>query len=743
MTRSRLAGDPISVTKTSEGSLRPPEPAEVLAELERILGHRLFQNSNQLSAFLRFTVESALAGRTDVLKEYVLGVEVFKRDESFSPREDPAVRIAAGRLRSKLAEYYQAEGHSDPVIIELPRGGYVPRFDRRRDFQNDGSGVSAPKRVVFPSIAGIALVLLAGTMIWLFARPSPMKQPLAPIPLTSYPGEEVEPDFSPDGKRVAFSWNGANQDNFDIYVKQIVGDKATRLTSDSRRDFSPVWSPDGKTIAFGRVISGTSVGIYLIPASGGPEREIAESIAPAAVRSGHFLAWSPDARWVAYSDAATAGAQLSPIGTPTVSLYLMSVETGEKRRLTSPPSDLVGDSGPAFAPDGHALAFVRTKTVAVSNIYSLPIAVGLAATGEPRAITSGSLFSSAPSWSPDGHQIIFASGPRSRLELWRVAESGTPGPQRLGFSDGHANDPAVSTRGQLAYSERSVDINIWRTELPPFGTAASQRFAASTLVDASPAFSPDGKRIAFISDRRGTREIWVCDADGSNTAQLTSMKAMSGSPSWSPDGSRIVFDSNRKGQFDLYAIAASGGAVKRLTDTPEDDAHARFSPDGRWIYFMSTRSGERQVWKMPADGGDAVQVTKDGGVVPYPSPDGEYLYYSERGGVKESNGLGGLRRLRLTDEQDERVLPSVTYLNAAIGREGIYFIPRAVAGEPYYVCFLSFKTKQVERIIRLTAPVSEGLALSPDGRWLLYTQIDSTASDLMLVDDYRRSPGQR
>lgn len=109
-----------------------PAAADVVRQLERILAHTLFQSSLRLSTFLRFTVEHALAGRADELKEYVIGVEVFERASTYSPQEDPVVRIMAGRLRSKLAEYYQGGGHSDPVLIELPRGGYVPRSSWRQ-----------------------------------------------------------------------------------------------------------------------------------------------------------------------------------------------------------------------------------------------------------------------------------------------------------------------------------------------------------------------------------------------------------------------------------------------------------------------------------------------------------------------------------------------------------------------------------------------------------------------------------
>jgi tetratricopeptide (TPR) repeat protein len=108
-------------------------PAKALAEIdirrqfERILADPLFQRSERLSAFFRFIVENTLAGRGKEIKETVIGMEVFGRGPSYDPREDPVVRIMAGRLRGKLAEYYQGSGHADSVVISLPRGGYVPQ----------------------------------------------------------------------------------------------------------------------------------------------------------------------------------------------------------------------------------------------------------------------------------------------------------------------------------------------------------------------------------------------------------------------------------------------------------------------------------------------------------------------------------------------------------------------------------------------------------------------------------------
>lgn len=112
----------------------PAIPKEqVAAELERILGSKGFANAGRLSRLLRYVVERTLAGEADQLKEYAVGVEVFDRDDKYDPRLDSIVRVEAGRLRSRLEEYYNDEGAQDVVRIVLPRGGYSAQFERRSE----------------------------------------------------------------------------------------------------------------------------------------------------------------------------------------------------------------------------------------------------------------------------------------------------------------------------------------------------------------------------------------------------------------------------------------------------------------------------------------------------------------------------------------------------------------------------------------------------------------------------------
>src|SRR5205085_1697103 len=127
---------------------------------------------------------------------------------------------------------------------------------------------------------------------------------------------------------------------------------------------------------------------------------------------------------------------------------------------------------------------------------------------------------------------------------------------------------------------------------------------SSTRADFVPQFSPDARRVVFLSSRSGELEVWVADATGANAVKLTSQGANPGFPRWSPDGQSIVFHSNPDGQGDVYVVPAGGGKPRNVTRHPSVDTFPSFSRDGRWIYFCSHRMGdEPRVWKIPTAGG--------------------------------------------------------------------------------------------------------------------------------------------
>jgi Tol biopolymer transport system component len=264
---------------------------------------------------------------------------------------------------------------------------------------------------------------------------------------------------------------------------------------------------------------------------------------------------------------------------------------------------------------------------------------------------------------------------------------------------------------------------------------AAIKLNASTRWDQGPTYSPDGKRIAFASNRSGSHEIWVCNSDGSNAVQLTSFEGpfFTANPRWSPDGLSIFFKSAQEGHEGWYVISYEGGRAKRLG--PEDAVPVGWSRDGKWIYFHSNRSGEDQLWRMPwptsGHGEGAVQVTrKGGGSDVVESSDGRFAFY-----LKDSESdIASVWKVAVKGGEETQVLEPVLNGLFAVTGQGIYFIPDS---KPRCVRFFSFHTGKVVTIADIPQEPGWGFSVSPDGHWLVYTASQPIGSDLMLVENFR------
>jgi len=576
-------------------------------------------------------------------------------------------------------------------------------------------------------IVGAAAVLVAavvGAVAWYSTHaPSPSASPAQIIPLTSYPGEQYRASFSPDGKQVAFLWKKENESFSDVYVQMVGPEPPLRLTNDPADKLTPVWSLDGRYIAFLRR-SGPGNEICEIPALGGPERKLGRTSV-----NGRGLAWSPEGKWLAFVD--------SPPADLSISIFLLSTQSGERRRLTLPPR-LAADYEPAFSPDGRNVAFLRSFDPTTHELYVVP-----AAGGEPRQLTADRYQIYGLTWSGDGREIIFSSDRAGSPSLWRVPLQAPESLQRVAVG-GNAVQPSLARQGQrLAFTERFTDSNIWRVENPRAGQNGKRvppvKLIASTREDHSPQFSPDGSRIVFASDRSGSTEIWRCDSNGSNLVQLTNLRKSTGTPRWSPDGQQIVFDARLSGAADIFIIGAEGGPPRRLTTELSNDVMPSWSSDGHWIYFCSNRGGDSQVWKAPADGGQAIQITAKGGFEAFESPDGNYLYYTK-------GRVPGIWRVALKEGAptgEEKLVPQLREAGGLrywiLRREGVFFVPEEHTPS-YAIKFFDFRTGRVTPIAALereTVPGLPGLDVSPDGRWILYAQVDQRVSNIMLVEGFR------
>lgn len=649
-------------------------------------------------------------------------------------------RIVSRALEKDCSKRYQS---AEEIVADLKivlrelESGLVVRA---------GIGASArPGRIAPPAVSAFRsahtrsylwlLAVVAGVLIGIYGVqhiPSGDSESLTVAPLTALPGNEVQPSLSPDGNRVAFAFDRIPSSNYDIYVKTIGSEEITRLTSDPADDMSPSWSPDGQHIAFLRFLSNQSALVMVMPAAaGGAERQLAK-LRVERDETEIRLAWSPDGEWIATSDAETPLSRMR--------LVLISATTGRKRRLAYQPPASDADLSPSFSPDGRYLAYARHLSEGIADLYLVEVAKEGGPTAVARRLTDWNRMNRSPVWSGDGKEIFFV-GDEARIgpRIWRVPAFARGKGRRINQVGDGSSSIALSPRARrLVYSKEIEDWNIWRIDLSQAaGTRAQSQASpspviASTYEDSQPQYSPDGKYIAFQSDRSGDYEIWIANSDGSSPRQLTRVHSkISGYPRWSPDGKYIVFHSRRGGYANLYTVKLETASYRALTAGTTNDTTPSWSHDGKSIYFESQRSGISQIWRIPAEGGQASLVTKNGGAIAFDSVDGKLLFYSK---FNEP----GLWMLPLDGGGTEsQVLPSLSTPDAfAVTQAGIYFA-RRTADNNTSLSFMSFSPRLIREVARIRTPLVSDLSASPSGGSLLYAQADQTGSDLMLVENLK------
>lgn len=711
------------------GTLSFIEAEDVRRQLQKILESASFTRAARMQRFLSFVVEHRLSANNSSsdLKEVIIGVAVFDRSPEYDPKLDPIVRVEARRLRAKLFEYYQVAGQSDSLVIELPTGGYTPAWHWR---PVEEPILASPPPHTPPSLrrplpaagmAASALVLTALAGWWLLSRgqsEDPRGGPqLTPTPLTSYPGREYTPTFSPDGGAVAYTWEGPSQDNFDIYVEVIGSQKPVRLTSHPDVELSPRWSPDGRKIAFIRAHADGTSEVMTISAAGGPASRVCANEIYYRPNT-RPLEWSSDGKYLFI--AALNGSR---------GLVRVDTVSGSVLRITDPPPEQV-DLGPSLSPDGSKLAFTHVEK-GMSTLNTVKLNRDYAPASSPQQLQVSPCAKSLcvdPEWTADSKFILFVSNHQGGMRLWSLPENGGTA-QLLSSMGDKVLTPEVARSGRrMAFARDLLDTNIWRLDL----TSLSRRAAItqSTRLDQRPRVSPDGSMLAFESDRTGFTEIWVASSDGSNARCLTNFKQEgAGSPSWSPDGSRLLFDSHHEGQSEIYEISVTGGEPRRLTNHPSADILPEYSPDRGWIYFTSSRSGQYEIWRMPVHGGPALQVTRNGGFGSRLSSDGRVVYYTRQEDLRplwSSPSNGGL---------EKRICDSVLGRSYEVVEGGVYFIS-ADNLHRSTLEFLDARTGSQRKIYTFDRSVAPGLSVSADGRFAYYTQVDQSGSDLMLVEGW-------
>jgi Tol biopolymer transport system component len=321
----------------------------------------------------------------------------------------------------------------------------------------------------------------------------------------------------------------------------------------------------------------------------------------------------------------------------------------------------------------------------------------------------------------------------ANLSLFRVPISGGKPNPLVGVGAG-ATAPHIQGNRLVYVQSQYEATDIWRISGPGSGMKKEPERVIRTnplFADEQVSVSPGGDKIAFMSTRSGTTEIWIASVDGSDPVRLTYLETYCEHPAWSPNGQSIAFDARDEAQKSIYIVDVDGGKPEELTpgDMPS------WSHNGLWIYF----SREGQVWKVPVDGGNPIQLTQSGGRRPKESKDERHVYFCRV--TREDRYRGGIWRIPVEGGEPAQVLEEKVHPRRwDVSGDRLYFAGSG-DGEECSIHFRNLHTGEETEVFRrkMGQPYISDLAVSPDEKWILFvfSDADSSTKDIMLVENFR------
>jgi Tol biopolymer transport system component len=666
-------------------------------QLARIRASSGFNRGGRSERLLTYLVEQTIAGRAQYLKEYTIAVEALERRPDFDPRGDPIVRVEASRLRNKLEVYYATEGRQDPLVIALPKGGYVPVFESRAAKQPAAS---------IRSIVGTAAVagaLAFATASFIGSAPNDAPQPMmtldAALGTAGTLSTEVGGNLalSPDGSTLVFLAMQADGST-SLHVRRLDELEARPLpgTVDARQ---PFFSPDGAWVGF---VAGGKLMKTLVSGSASPLE-----IANASDRLG--ASWGEDGQIVATL-------------TPAPILWRVSASGGEPEPILDTSAEGVSLRWPQILPGGDAVLVTATRGLR-SSVEVLSLSDGKRTTLFPSGMYGRHVSS--------GH-IVYVDGGTlfaAPFDLETLSIRGTPVPvlDRVAYSPTHGFAQfAVSASGAAVYQRAGGGGQMTVARLTSGGTSA---LLADPAHYQWPRLSPDGQRLAIGKLEGGDFDIWIHDL-----ATATGTRLVRGAtPIWSPDARFVLFENTPLGLFaqrvdgaspaerlvsgagrlipwsfnadgtrlaycafdddtgaDIWTVSVTNengtlraGQPEVFRRTKMYEIYPTFSPDGRWVAYGSNESGSWEVYvRSFPDDGNQVRVSSRGGRVPAWSKTAPEIFYETTdhrlmvADYRVINGAIEIDTPRLWSERqlaDTIVLPAFDL--AADGRSVVALLP--------------------------------------------------------------------
>lgn len=650
------------------------------------------------------------------------GNVVSKQDLMKAVWEDTVVvEKVLTRAISKLRKAFRDDPKYPQVIETVSKSGYrmIGDFHMAND-REEGRTHWQNQRTILLTVFALLILALS---FWHKPTRSISNYPKI-SPLTSFHSWEYDPAISPDGKQLAFVWNGVNKkdwnirtDNtysWDIYLKDLETEELRHFTDMKGSEGSPVWSSDGTHLIFYNQRRDSAT-LYMKSWEGDkPARKLKTILADYPT-----LAWSNDGKWLAYNAKDSANGSYH--------IHLLSLVTLESKQVTFSPEHTWGDYQPSFSNNGETLAFTQARSESLSDIFLLNLQ-----NQELEQLTFHGANIFSHDWHDGGQSIIYSLNTNGRNEIWQIDQA-NKNIVKLTGGDGFSS-PRISG-DKLVVEQWTSITDIWKLDLGEDTTAwKAESFIQSTAWDAHPSFSPDGTQLAFASNRSGSYEIWLSDRTGKEIQKLTNLKqGFCGTPHWSPDGKILVFDWRTQGQSDIYLIDLATGELKQVTKSEKDDIAPFFAKNSTEILFTSNRDGYWRIWKQGLQEEQAMPLSQENVyTLQYAQNSKSYFQsYHDKAGIWQ-----------VFPEKDSihLVIPNIEpadWCNWVVSENGIFFIQRMEGRNKDFIAYYNFETKETTNVYHPTFRIPNkdlSLAISPDGKTLLFGQVENTGCDLMLID---------
>ena len=481
---------------------------------------------------------------------------------------DDAVHRQVSKLRQALGD----DPRQPRYIQTLPKTGFV-LLHKRQCLVPEATAVSdlaAVRWLATPLqrvLAAILAVLMLGFAVALLRGGGESPPDAEPVirQLTAQPGLEMLASMAPSGRQLVYARQATPDARWQLWVLDIDGGGSRLLVADEGHAVFPAWSPDGERIAY-LASHGGECSIRVTHLQPDPVR----TLAPCrdSIRGGG-LSWTRDGQSLLFSQRDSAG---------RFGLHTLAVGSGQVEALWLPEIDSNGDTAPRVGPHGE-LAFLRNRAIGIEQVF---LASSISPAADLRQITDGRGQIRALDWMADA-LVLSRSAQGGLPQLWRLNPDNGALERLSGPPEAtHASADAQGRR--LAFTLRQQQVDLWQV---PLDGGEPEPLLGSTRRDWAPAVSPDGRWIAWLSDRGGSTELWLAPTAGGEPRQLTRFDgAYAQSPVWSPDGAQIWLSAPQGNYYSLFAVDVASVPDGNVTRLPIDgDASSPvFLEQGAWAY---------------------------------------------------------------------------------------------------------------------------------------------------------------